>query len=104
MTTIVVMAQDRAMFRSAVQLCEERVTYSEVRFPFSSNIQKRKQTKTLKKKESQWCLAAVVFAVLYLIALVIAAVMIAKVRQQQEILNDMQANVKKCMCSISEEN
>ncbi|KAM9671323.1 uncharacterized protein ACIGJ3_007231 [Trichechus inunguis] len=78
------------------EFCEEGIVYTDFRVGCSSNIQERKQTRTWKIKVSPWCLAAVVFAFLYLIALVIAAFMIAKVRQQQEILNDMRDNTKKC--------
>ncbi|KAM5335373.1 uncharacterized protein AAES06_008899 isoform 2-T2 [Glossophaga mutica] len=64
------------------EFCEESVTYSELRIHHSSNIQNENITRSLKIKEFPWTLAAVVFACLYLIVLVIAAIMIAKVSRK----------------------
>ncbi|XP_074213447.1 uncharacterized protein LOC141575893 isoform X1 [Camelus bactrianus] len=76
------------------EFCDESITYSEVRVHGSSNIQEKKKKKKKKKNacvslwaESLWCLAAVAFALLYLIALVVAAMMTAKVFCLEEILN-----------------
>ncbi|XP_074182118.1 uncharacterized protein LOC141570139 [Rhinolophus sinicus] len=68
------------------ELCEESVTYSELTVRCSSNIQKKKRTRILTTKVSPWCLAAVVFAFLYFIVLIIAAVMTAKVHCLEKIL------------------
>lgn len=67
------------------EFCDENVMYSEVKVHSSSNI-KRKTTKNLKINESPWCLAAIIFACLYLIFLGLAAVMIAKVHCLEGIL------------------
>ncbi|XP_055426211.1 uncharacterized protein LOC129644775 [Bubalus kerabau] len=74
------------------EFCDESVTYSEVKVRDSSNIQKRKLTRIWKAKESPWCIATVIFALLYLIALALAAFMIAKVNCLEEILNTQQNN------------
>ncbi|XP_059536915.1 uncharacterized protein LOC132226033 [Myotis daubentonii] len=71
------------------ELCEEGVTYAELKVDRSSNIQRNKITRTLKTKESPCCLAAMIFAFLYVIAVVIAAVMIAKVNYLKEILKEI---------------
>ncbi|XP_066109257.1 uncharacterized protein [Saccopteryx bilineata] len=68
------------------EFSEESITYSEVRIQCSSDIQKKRITRILKIKESPWCLAAVIFALLYLIFLAVAAFMIAKVQYLEETL------------------
>ncbi|XP_059743055.1 uncharacterized protein [Bos indicus] len=74
------------------EFCDESVTYSELKLRDSSNIQKRKLTRIWKAKESPWCIATVIFALLYLIALALAAFMIAKVNCLEEILNTYENN------------
>ncbi|KAI5164467.1 hypothetical protein MUG91_G461n4 [Manis pentadactyla] len=65
---------------------EESIIYSDIRFHCSSSIQKRKITRIFKTKVSPWCIATVVFACLYLIVLVQAAIMTAKVQCLEGIL------------------
>ncbi|XP_070351211.1 uncharacterized protein [Equus asinus] len=60
------------------EFCEEGITYTAVKVQNSSNTQKRKITRISKSKGSPWCIAAVVFALLYLIFLALAAIMTAK--------------------------
>ncbi|KAM9684654.1 uncharacterized protein ACBT57_001338 [Dama dama] len=74
------------------EFCDENVTYTEVKVRDSSNIQKRKRTRIWKTKESPWCIATVTFALLYLIALALAAFMIAKVKCLEDILNTQENN------------
>ncbi|CAN0290808.1 unnamed protein product [Rangifer tarandus platyrhynchus] len=74
------------------EFCGESVTYTEVKVRDSSNIQKRKLTRIWKTKESPWCIATVTFALLYLIALALAAFMTAKVNCLEDILNTQQNN------------
>ncbi|KAM8777508.1 uncharacterized protein V5649_014887 [Rhynchonycteris naso] len=74
------------------EFSEENITYSEVRTQCSSDIQKKKRTRILKIKESPWCIAAVVFALLYLIFLAVAAFMIAKVQCLEDILKAQESS------------
>ncbi|KAM5252200.1 uncharacterized protein RBU33_024545 isoform 1-T1 [Hipposideros larvatus] len=74
------------------ELCEDSVSYAELKVHCPSNTQKKKITRILKTKVSSWCLAAVVFAFLYLIVLILAAVMAAKIQCLEEILNAWEIN------------
>ncbi|XP_075863781.1 uncharacterized protein LOC142873415 [Microcebus murinus] len=78
------------------EFSENEVTYSNIKVHHTKNRQKREVTRTLKRKVSSWCIAAVIFAFLYLITLVIAAVMIAKVRCLEGILNETTIETSYC--------
>ncbi|XP_071076907.1 uncharacterized protein [Desmodus rotundus] len=84
------------------EFCEKSVTYSQLRIHCSSNIQKKNVTRNLKIKAprfslrtaSPWALATVVFACLYLIVLVVAAIMIAKVQYLERMLKAQESNLQ----------
>ncbi|XP_054382784.1 uncharacterized protein LOC129049053 isoform X2 [Pongo abelii] len=84
------------------EFSEESIIYSDLKVHCSSNIQNGKITKTLKTKVSPWCIAAVIFAFLYLIALVIVAAMVAKIHCLEEILNT--ATIETAHCNIISQN
>ncbi|XP_054974425.1 uncharacterized protein LOC129399157 [Sorex araneus] len=67
---------------------EENVTYVELKVKGFSDTQKKRGHRILKLEASPWCLAAVSFAFLYLIVLIAAAAMTAKVRCLEEILKN----------------
>ncbi|XP_064233720.1 uncharacterized protein LOC135275430 isoform X2 [Aotus nancymaae] len=91
-----------ALHEINTEFSEESIIYSDLKVHRSSNVQKGKITKTLKTKVSPWCIAAVIFAFLYLIALVIVAAMVAKVHCLQEILS--KANIETEHCKIISQN
>lgn len=89
------------------EFCEKDVTYSQVKIYDSSNIQETKKNRILKRRDHQsepllspwagspWCIAAVIFALLYLIALIIASIMIAKVSCLEGILNTNETSLQR---------
>lgn len=77
------------------EFCEKDVTYSQVKIYDSSNIQETKKNRILKRRGSPWCIAAVIFALLYLIALIIASIMIAKVSCLEGILNTNETSLQR---------
>lgn len=69
------------------EFSEDGVIYSDLKVNCTSDTQKKGVTSTSKINVSSWCMAAVMFAFLYLITLVIAAIMIAKVHCLEGFLN-----------------
>ncbi|XP_072876560.1 uncharacterized protein [Chlorocebus sabaeus] len=84
------------------EFSEESTIYSDLKVHCSSNIQSGKITKTSKTKVSPWCIAAVIFAFLYIITLVIVAAMVAKIHCLEEILQ--KATIETAHCNIISQN
>ncbi|XP_070125963.1 uncharacterized protein [Equus caballus] len=82
------------------EFCEEGITYTAVKVQNSSNTQKRKITRISKSKGSPWCVAAVVFALLYLIFLALAAIMTAKVHCLEETLKELNISDTTTYCKL----
>ncbi|XP_070928344.1 uncharacterized protein [Macaca nemestrina] len=81
---------------------EESTIYSDLKVHCSSNTQNGKITKTSKTKVSPWCIAAVIFAFLYIITLVIVAAMVAKIHCLEESLQ--KAAIETAHCNIISQN
>ncbi|XP_077809686.1 uncharacterized protein LOC144332781 isoform X1 [Macaca mulatta] len=84
------------------EFSEESTVYSDLKVHCSSNTQNGKITKTSKTKVSPWCIAAVIFAFLYIITLVIVAAMVAKIHCLEEILQ--KAAIETAHCNIISQN